>query len=491
MRSSIITAAAALLLGSLPESLRAQGQQGSGSPYSAYGLGELAGPTQVSQALMGGVGIALADPFSVSRINPASYCGLLHTSFEAGGVWRNARYDTETVSNKGQRSELLGLTIGVPFGRGKWGLALGVNPVSDVGYKLTDHGTVPEGNVAYVYTGEGGLNRAFIGLGRMLWQSNDTLNKGSKLSFGVNLDYLFGSVIESRKAIYPFSGNYYNSTVLSELVIRSPMVSTGLQFTGDLISLERAKARLVARKEMLAAKDKKDEMDWLNAGKDLKDRKPLKMPKREAEALRFRIGMAAEIPADLAANRSELVSSWVYTASGIEYTFDTARTINSAKGIVHVPLLLGVGFAVQNSHWTVAAEYRRRDWTELRIDVEGFDNRSTLSTNASYAFGASYRPAGEHSGSFFERSIYRAGIRYSDDYLVVGETQLSQMGASFGLSMPLMNASTRSRLTIGCELGERGTMDNGLIRERYADIYLGITITPDIREQWFRKRRIE
>src|SRR5690349_10382915 len=107
MRSSIITAAVALLLGSQPDGLRAQGQQGSGSPYSAYGFGELAGATQVSQALMGGVGVALADPFSVSRVNPASYCSLMHTSFEAGGVWRNAHYDTEMVSSKGQRSDLL------------------------------------------------------------------------------------------------------------------------------------------------------------------------------------------------------------------------------------------------------------------------------------------------------------------------------------------------------------------------------------------------
>ena len=65
------------------------------------------------------------------------------------------------------------------------------------------------------------------------------------------------------------------------------------------------------------------------------------------------------------------------------------------------------------------------------------------------------------------------------------------MAFSTGVSLPIMGSSTRSRLNFGAELGERGTTDNGLIRERFASIFVGITITPDGREFWFRKRRIE
>ncbi|MEO8588927.1 MAG: hypothetical protein ABI432_06150 [Flavobacteriales bacterium] len=492
MRSSIITAlCTAFLLGTLPDPVSAQDQQGSGSPYSAYGFGELSGSTQVTQALMGGTGIALADPFSVSRINPASYVGLLHTSFEAGGLVRNVRYDSETVSSNGRRSDLLGLTVGVPFGRGKWGMALGVNPVSHVGYELTDHGSVVDGTVTYQYTGSGGLNRAFIGLGRMVWQSNDTLNKGTKLTVGANLDYLFGTVEESRKAIYPASGGYYNSNVSSTVVMRAPMASAGLQFTSDLISRDRARARVRAHNERLVAKDKRDEMDWLNAGKELKDRKALKLSKREGEALRFRLGVSAELPANLTGHYTQLANSYVLTASGVEYPFDTAHFVDGANGTVFMPVLLGLGVSVYNSHWMVTAEHRRRDWSQLRVDVEGFDQPSTLATSSSSALGASFRPAGDFGGGFFKRTIYRAGVRWAEDYLVVEGTQLSQWGASLGMSLPLMASSTRSRLNIGVELGERGTLANGLIRERYADVYIGLTLTPDLREQWFRKSRIE
>ncbi len=74
---------------------------------------------------------------------------------------------------------------------------------------------------------------------------------------------------------------------------------------------------------------------------------------------------------------------------------------------------------------------------------------------------------------------------------MVGGKQLDEIGMSFGISLPVMGSSTRSRLNFGAELGDRGTTDNGLIQERYAAVYIGVTITPDIREQWFKKRRIE
>jgi hypothetical protein len=51
--------------------------------------------------------------------------------------------------------------------------------------------------------------------------------------------------------------------------------------------------------------------------------------------------------------------------------------------------------------------------------------------------------------------------------------------------------TTRSRINFGTELGERGTGTNGNVRERFAAVFIGISITPDLREQWFKKRRIE
>src|SRR5688572_19936029 len=107
MRSlSITVCCTVLLLTVTAMPVHAQGQQGSGSPYSAYGFGDLMGSTQVSQALMGGVGVALADPFSVAQVNPATYTALMRPAFEAGGVARFIRFDSQANGLSGQRTDL-------------------------------------------------------------------------------------------------------------------------------------------------------------------------------------------------------------------------------------------------------------------------------------------------------------------------------------------------------------------------------------------------
>ena len=82
----------------VPTVAMAQGQQGSGSPYSAYGLGDLMGNTQVSQALMGGVGVGLIDQYSVISANPASYVSIRVPVFETGLVSRAIDLRTDNAS---------------------------------------------------------------------------------------------------------------------------------------------------------------------------------------------------------------------------------------------------------------------------------------------------------------------------------------------------------------------------------------------------------
>ncbi len=474
-----------------PHRAQAQGQQGSGTPYSAYGFGTLINSPQVEQAMMGGTGVALSDPFALNIANPASYPALALTDLQTSVAIRFLRFDSDDRTAKGNRMDLLGLALAIPFGQGRWGMALGITPVSDVGYRITDQGQVSEGAVTYEYSGNGGLNRGFIGLGRTLWQSNDTLGKGTKVSFGANFNYLFGSIEEARKAYYPRGTGYYNTNVVSELNVYDPMVGIGLQWTSDLLSKARMQQRRDARRKHLAAVDERKEQEWLDQGKDPGKRNAVRMPKAEAEAWRFRFGFTADLPTNLRADYDLTATNFVYTNAGAEATVDTAYIVGGSVGEVHLPLQAGIGFTVFNSRWTMTAEYRVRDWSQLRVNVEGYDQRSTLRTSSTTALGFSFRPAGDGNGSFGERIIYRAGLRYTDDYLVVAGAPLSEFGMSLGFSLPVMMNTTRSRINFGTELGERGTGTGGSVRERFAAVFIGISITPDLREQWFKKRRIE
>lgn len=451
--SSITARSMAVLLLLTPLVAAAQGQQGSGSPYSAYGLGELMGSTQVAQATMGGLGVAVMDPASVISANPASYVTLQRTCFETGVVVRSSKFAASDAESRGRRTDMLGLSLGIPFGQGRWGMALGVTPLSSVGYRITDTGSLPNegGTVTYRYTGDGGLNKAFVGAGLIVAQKRDTLNNGYRLSVGANVGYVFGTIEEARKAVYPISSGYYNTSVISSLVLRDPIFNAGVQFQGDL------KRRI----------------------------------NREAQGLRYLVGVAMDVPSNIGARRTDVITNYAVSGSGVEVPFDTVFYADGQKGTLSLPLGLGVGYTVYNAHWSVSAEVKRRDWRDLRVKVEGYDLPTTLASNTTYIIGGSYRAAKEVGGSFWQRTIYRAGFRYNNDYLVVGGKQLHEMALSAGVSLPLMGSSTRSRINIGTELGERGTTDNGLIRERFASLYVGITITPDGREFWFKKRRIE
>jgi len=480
-----------VLIALTPRTVDAQGRQGSGTPWSAYGLGDMLGSTQVSQALMGGTGVALADPFSVVRINPASYAGLSKPCFETGLMGGFLGFETARGRRQGGRLDLLGFSIGVPFGNSRWGLALGLNPLSDVNYLISETSSQDAGDVTFEYSGDGGLNRAFIGIGHTIWQRRDSLGQGGGLSIGTNIDYLFGRVDEVRKAYYPRNTAYYNNSIVSSLVLRSPSAGVGIQYADNLIGDAAAKARAQRRRERLRALDLRREEAWAAKGKAPAERKVQHRTIRDGEALRFRLGVSMEMPANVGARHTELASTFVSGNSGVEFPVDTSRYVDGAKGRVGIPPQYAFGIALQNSRWTVTAEHRLRDWRRFSIDVEGREELPPLGTAASYALGGAFRPAGSGQGSFFQNTIYRAGLRYVDDYLMVNEQQLRQIGMSFGFSLPIMGSTTRSRLSIGAEVGERGPKGEGLVRERFTYVYMGITITPDLREQWFKKRRID
>jgi hypothetical protein len=448
------TALAMLVLVALaPRTAKAQGQQGSGSPYSAYGFGGLVGSTQVSQALMSGASVAVYDPFSVIQLNPASYASLGRPVFEIGTAFRGQEYSTDFKLQRGHRTDMLGLSLGVPFGNGRWGLAFGLNPVSKVGYRISDLRPLGEtGNtVRMEYTGNGGLDRAFLGFGHNFILDRDSLGNGNKLAFGANVNYLFGSVDELRKAYYPRVNGYVNTAVISTLTMRDPVFSIGGLYQGDVI--------------------------------------PRKS--RAVQGLRYTVAASVEIPATIGAKRSELAYSFVLGGLNVEFPVDTISVSLGQEGTVTLPPQVIVGFSLFNDKWAASAEYRIRDWSDLSVDVEGVDLRSDLGQNAAYIIGGSYRPAGETRGTFWTSTVYRAGFRYTDDYLVVEGRQLQEIGMSFGMSMPLLGATTRSRFNLGAELGRKGTTEDGLIQQRFAHLFIGLSLTPDLREQWFKKRRID
>ncbi|MBL7985519.1 MAG: hypothetical protein JNM91_11000 [Flavobacteriales bacterium] len=465
-----------------------------GSPYTAYGFGDLLHANQVPSALMGGAGIAVTEPYSIFSANPASYVGsaqwdqggLQRPTFE--GSVRGLFLDTRTATSSVQRrdGQFMGFSVGVPFGKGRWGLGLGIAPFSDVGYTLVDRQTFVDGTVDYEYAGSGGLNRVFAGVGRVLWQGRpDTLgNAGGRLVLGANFEYYFGGVEQSRKAVYPTGQAYTNTSAYSSLVLSAPTGSFGLHYSTQVIPKAVVKARLQRRE--LQRRDRMEAWRLAHPGET-----PANVDRstRDATPWRLTIGATASPAIALNATNTVLNTTFIRGSSGTESVLDTLPSSGDTKGSLTIPLAYGLGVSIGDQRFLITAEARSRDWTRLRTDIEGFTLPAPLRASMVYTLGARYTPSLE--GSLSARMTYRMGLRYSEDYLQVRGTQLRTASISGGISIPLNAAQTNSHLHIGGEFGQRGTSDTELLKERVVSLWVGVSITPWRGERWFRPYQIQ
>ncbi len=441
-----IAALAALL--SLGISLHAQGS--GASPYSAYGFGDLLSTGQVSQAIMGGTGVAFTEPFSVILGDPASYAALVRPVFEVGTSFRSSTIEYPDGKAKSKDANFEGFTVGVPFDRGKWGMAMGITPFSNVGYSATTSSVIDEGTVQYQYLGSGGLNQVFVGFGHTLWEQRpDSLgNAGSRLMLGLDGNYIFGSLEETRNAIYPPDGTFSNVRAFSSLILRGLSSDANMIWQGDL-----------------TRKHAKDQDNW-----------------------RYNIGLTAQLPVNFNATYSKLVSTYV-TNSQIETTRDTVENNNGVHGKVVLPIGYGFGASIYDSHWLFTAEVRTRDWSTTSVQVGDYSLGTSLRKSMIYAAGARYQPANE--GTLLQRMVYRAGVRHNDAPAELMGRVVSSDAITLGVSIPLNPVHTNSFVNIGGEFGQRGTGSDQLLHERYATLWVGITFTPWKGERWFTAPKIQ
>ncbi len=464
------------------------GQSAGDSPYSAYGLGNLVGNTQVSQLLMGGVSVAVTDPAGISPFNPASYVSLRKTALEGGFAGQYSRVRDQDETDERTRTQLLGFTLGVPWSNGKWGLGIGLLPVSNVGYLVGDTDTLGSGGtVKLSYEGTGGLNRGFAGLARTLWRSkaDSTGRVRSRLALGVNVNYLFGTVEQTRKAVYPAGANYANFSSYTGLVLRGAGFNAGVHFGTELVSLRT----LEQRRRMKSEQERKEHEQWLldHPGQERAAPRPYRAP---VVPTRLLLGFSAELPADLGARRTLLEKTYI-TANSVDYTQDTTLYKDGQEGTLYIPPSFGVGAAVQSERWSLSGDVRWRDWGAMRLDVQDYSLSGDLRPSFTYSLGASFRPAWDQDRNYFKRVIYRAGARYTTDYLRVQDIQMNEAAFTLGLSLPISEGNYLSRINLGVMAGGRGKAGETTVEERFANFYFGITLTPNLRERWFAPTHIE
>ena len=169
-------------------SIAANAQQSTSSPYSFYGLGSLKFKGTVENQSMGGISV-YSDSIHVNLRNPASYAGSNLSfynnesrpiKFSIGTTFSSTKIKTSSASDQYGNFSIDYLALALPIN--KFGFGFGIIPYSSVGYSLQSKNE--NGDLAYRYRGNGGINRVFFGFGYQLFKG---LKNKYRLTKGYNI----------------------------------------------------------------------------------------------------------------------------------------------------------------------------------------------------------------------------------------------------------------------------------------------------------------
>jgi len=460
------------------------------SPYSRYGIGELNLQTFATPAAMGGSFIAYQQdsiaPYYINAANPASLSGLRYTVFELGGQSQFTKISSSTTSIDKRNTNFSYGSIGFPIKR-IGGAAFGIMPYSTVGYNITSKQDVTNvGEMTYLFQGNGGINKVFLGTGMKPFKRaeskfyrtalSDSLYRFhsakfkrkkfgkqllSELSIGVTANYLFGSISQTSDVVYPGSITYFNVKRQRSIQVSDVSFVGGLQthFTIDSIRYHGKDSLKSGHKRLLKQK------------------------------IKIGTGFFVNTPSSINAKQSNIIYNYAVDGFGVERPKDTVLNSQDNKGTITLPLEMGIGFfAKKGEKLTVLVDAATTNWTGFKyFDSPNTDYKNSYRVSA----GLNYVPnkLAFGSGGYIKRIHYRLGVSYSDGYLDLKNTKISNYAVTAGLGLPvgIGRFDDIAVVNISAQYGKMGTVSNNLLQEDYLRIILGFTFN----KRWFIKYKYD
>jgi hypothetical protein len=396
------------------------------SPYSRFGVGDLTDNNNAWNTSMGQISIGMQSPYHVNYANPASYSAFdsLSFVFEGGltGEFVNLSSDFQNVNRN--YASLGYLLFGMPVNRW-WKTSLGLVPFSDVGYSVANYEEYPSsGTVIRLYEGSGGISRLYWG---------NSVRFFKKLSVGVNVSYLFGSMDRVASVFFPDSAYAMNFKEAFHVNMNDLYFSFGAQY----------KAKI------------KDDLS-LNLG-------------------------AVFSPSLSMASKTDIFAhTFLINAAGVESPRDTLVAEKGYKGRIVIPMMIGGGFSFEKADkWVIGVDYKWQNWEKFLA----FNMSDSLVNSWQVNFGGEITPNIDNYNNYLARVHYRLGFNYGKTYLNLRGQDLNEYAITFGFGLPLRGMKTM--LNLGGQYGVRGTTSDHLIRESYFKIVVGFSIY----ERWFVKRK--
>ncbi len=175
---------------------------------------------------------------------------------------------------------------------------------------------------------------------------------------------------------------------------------------------------------------------------------------------------------------------WLHTSydQTIYNSIQELENDDSTPNRFYIPRSYGAGFTYERHKFLGTVEYKVSEWG----DIENTKFKESVSFRDTYTVsgGLQYSP-GKPEDPFYKRMRYRVGGFYGLDYLDLHSVNLLQKGFSLGLTVPL--GRSRNAITISYEHQKRGTLANGMIKEKFNNFKLAL----NIRETWFLRSKFD
>ncbi|MFC4738778.1 hypothetical protein ACFO3U_02105 [Flavobacterium ponti] len=349
-------------------------QEGTSSPYSFYGLGDLKFKGTHDARSMGGLGIAY-DSIHLNLLNPATYSRLKITNFVVGGTTTFNNFSNEEKRETAQRTTIDYLAVGLPLG--KFGATFGLMPFSSVGYKIQNQ-TNDANARSSRYTGNGGINKVFAGV---------AYNVTNEFSFGLDINYSFGT-IKTESAVF-LPNVILGSREKNESNIRGLSTNFALLYT-----------------------------------------------KNFANKLSFNGSLGYTPEASLNSDNSRNIATISYTSSGVEIVNDDDDLeVSDTKLVIPAKYTLGAGIGLPKK-WFVGLDYIYQENSNLGNRFDDINN-ATFKNSQKIIIGGYFIPKYNSFSSYWSRVNYRAGFRYENTGLLINSKEINDYGINFGLGLPV------------------------------------------------------
>ena len=411
-----------------------EGAYGAYTPYSIFGIGEIAKEGTAYNKSMGGTGIATRNRRFLNYTNPAAVTARDSLSFMAdfGLEQKNTLFRQGNKTSGNNTFNIHNFAMSFPIYRSS-AFMVGISPFSDVGYDFssieTDKNIIGNtGNITYDSYGTGSIYQVFVGAGATFWK---------RLSVGAELIYYFGNIDKITHMDYA-DNSYRSVNTGSEISISGTTGKFGLQYEqklgGDVSMIVGAIYRMSTK---------------LNG---------------YSENYRYAV-------------QSSVVDT-------LKHQVDTLGLGNVRFGDE-----IGVGISVKGGEkWHVEFDYLRSGWGNTGMDkAPGFaaigSSKFSATTSQSFRLGFEIVPNRNDIRYYMRRCAYRAGVYFDQAYYKLDGHNVNSMGLTLGITLPVFR--WYNGLTLGVDLGQKSSTRYDMIRERYAKIVIGF----NIHDIWFQKPR--